>query len=67
MPAGGRRAADGTGWQVGGARTIVGALGIEAAGWLGSLVIAFLGSWGLLEVLKRTGRAAAGERTHSNA
>jgi uncharacterized membrane protein YeaQ/YmgE (transglycosylase-associated protein family) len=39
-------------------------VGVEAAGWLGSLVIAFLGSWGLLELLKRTGRAAAGERSH---
>ena len=45
---------------------LLSALGIEAAGWLGSLVIAFLGSWGVLELLKRSGRAAAGQRTHSN-
>jgi uncharacterized membrane protein YeaQ/YmgE (transglycosylase-associated protein family) len=36
--------------------------GLEAAGWLGSLVIAFLGAWGLLEVMKRTGTAMAGQR-----
>ena len=46
---------------------LLSALGVEAAGWLGSLVIAFLGSWGLLEVLKRTGKAAAGQHAHDRA
>lgn len=46
---------------------ILAAVGVEAAGWLGSLVIAFLGSWGLLELLKRSGRAAAGQHARTDA
>jgi len=38
---------------------VLGLIGLEATGWLGSLVIAFLGAWGILELLKRSGQAAA--------
>ena len=46
---------------------LLAAVGIGAAGWVGSLVIAFLGSWGLLEVVKRSGRAAAGQHASHRA
>jgi uncharacterized membrane protein YeaQ/YmgE (transglycosylase-associated protein family) len=38
---------------------LLGVLGLEATGWLGSLVVAFLGAWGILELVKRSGQAAA--------
>jgi hypothetical protein len=42
------------------------AVGVETAGWLGSLLIAFLGSWGLLALMKRTGQAPAGQDAHGH-
>jgi uncharacterized membrane protein YeaQ/YmgE (transglycosylase-associated protein family) len=45
---------------------LLAAVGVEAAGWLGSLLIAFLGSWGLLALMKRTGQAAAGQDAHGH-
>lgn len=44
---------------------VLGLIGIEAASWLGSAVVAFLGTWGLLALYRRQAAGRTGTVTRS--